>query len=229
MPSSAESRPTLRWIEWGRKPYREALDAQLERWEAVAEGRASDAIFTVEHDPVITLGKRARQEDILLSEDALRMRGIDLVEVDRGGEATWHGPGQLVIYPIIHLQRHEIGVSDLVRGLAASIAEELASYGIAAIYEGSRPGLWVGEDKICAVGMRIQRHVSRHGAALNITTAEDAFSVIVPCGIREGGVTSVAQQLAEPPSRDELATGIITRFAERFGFSLERGRPARID
>lgn len=222
MPSSADSRPALHWIDWGRRPYRDALAAQMTRWQEVVEGRAPDTIFTVEHDPVITLGRRARNDDVLLGEDALKARGIDLVEVDRGGEATWHGPGQLVFYPIVHLERHNIGVSDLVRGLAASIAEELGSLGIDATYEGKRPGLWVEDEKICAVGMRIQRHVSRHGAALNVTTAADAFSVIVPCGMRDAGVTSIARLKGEAPSMATLAKQIVTRFATRFDFALQR-------
>lgn len=220
MPSSSNppDRGPLHWIHLGRIPYNEALELQLERSRLRQEDRVPDTLFTLEHDPVITLGKRAKESDVLLSEDALRARGIDLVHVDRGGEATWHGPGQLVLYPILHIKAQEIYVSDLVRGLAGCIADYLRAHRIESTWDDDHPGIWVEDRKIAAVGMRIQRGVSRHGAALNLTTAQDAFQVIVPCGLPEFGVTSVAQESGEQVEILDAARDISQRFATHFGF-----------
>lgn len=231
MPSSPKTPPLdeaadapaprlLRWVHLGRLPYHAALDLQLAQWEAVRDGQATDTIFSVEHDPVITLGRRAKDEDVLLSEDALRARGIDLVRIDRGGEATWHGPGQLVLYPIIHVQKHGIGVSDLVRALAGAIRETLQTYAIDAQWSNEHPGLWVEDRKIAAVGMRIQSGVSRHGAALNVDAGLDAYSLIVPCGMPGSLVTSMAAERGEGADLQVLARAIIPRLAARFGFTL---------
>lgn len=220
MPSSNNrpSRGPLHWIHLGRIAYRDALDIQMQRSRARKEGRVPDTLFTLEHDPVITLGKRAKDSDVLVSEDGLKAQGIDLVHVDRGGEATWHGPGQLVLYPIIHIQEQEIYVSDLVRGLAGCIREYLESHQIHSRWDNDHPGIWVEDRKIAAVGMRIERGVSRHGAALNLNTAQDAFSVIVPCGLPEFGVTSVAQESGENISIESASHDLSARFAAHFGF-----------
>lgn len=225
MPSSPKNEPpsrgVLRWQHLERVAYRDALAMQMECWEERRDLQRPDHLFTLEHPPVITLGRRAKDEDVLLSSDALEQRGIDLVRIDRGGEATWHGPGQLVLYPIIHVGAHEIGVSDLVRGLAACVREFLADLGIESAWSNEHPGIWVGDKKIAAVGMRIQTGVSRHGAALNLSSALDAYSVIVPCGMPGSQVTSVLHELGHAPSIATAAEAIAQRFAARFGFTLE--------
>lgn len=224
MPSSRNTpnRGTLQWIHLGRIPYRDALELQLQRSKARVEGTVPDTIFTLEHDPVITLGKRAKDSDVLLSRDALAAQGIDVVNVDRGGEATWHGPGQLVLYPIIHIREQEIYVSDLVRGLSGCIRDYLNAHDVDSTWDDEHPGIWVEDRKITAVGMRIQRGVSRHGAALNLTTAQDAFRVIVPCGLPEFGVTSLQHETGESVTIRDAADDITARFATHFGFTREQ-------
>ena len=194
----------------------------METWERRRDGLVPDTIFTLEHDPVITLGKRAKESDVLVSEEALAQRGVDLVRVDRGGEATWHGPGQLVLYPIVHVAEHEIGVSDLVRGLAGAVTDYLRTFDIDAGWSNEHPGVWVDEQKIAAVGMRVQSGVSRHGAALNLHTATDAYSIIVPCGMPQAGVTSIFAELGRAPTLEEAAEAVVHRFTEKFGFDVER-------
>lgn len=207
----------------------------MERWAQVRDGLIEDTIFTVEHEPVITLGKRASESDILISPEALQAQGIELIRIDRGGEATYHGPGQLVIYPILHTTRWELGASDLVRGLAGVIQRWLQDLGIASEWDSEHPGLWVSAGshplapspaKITAVGMKIQSGVSRHGAAVNLSTALDAWSLFVPCGMPGARSTSV---LAEAPDRlpdlDDAAHAIVHAFAERFGFTIEVEAP----
>ena len=230
--SPQDERPALRWIHLGRQRYRPVLERQLEQWEAVRDERATDTIFTVEHEPVITLGKRATDGDVLLSEDDLRTRGIDLVRTDRGGEATWHGPGQLVLYPIIHVTRAGLGASDLVRGLADEIRKWLATIGIACAWDNEHPGLWVAPKpdaplmerspaKITAVGMKIQSGVSRHGAALNVSNDLSPWALFVPCGMPHARATSVQKEAPEQPTALEpIARVIVHGFAERFGYQV---------
>lgn len=232
--ASEGSERRLTWIHLGRRSYRPVLELQMERWGHVRDGLCADTIFTVEHEPVITLGKRASESDVLLSEEALRERGVDLIRIDRGGEATYHGPGQLVIYPIIHTTRWGLGASDLVRGLSCVIQEWLASLSIEAKWDNEHPGLWVppadpsnpflGAAKITAVGMKIQSGVSRHGAAVNLTTSLDAWSLFVPCGMPGARSTSVQVELQDRavPTMDEAAERIVEGFAKRFAFELNR-------
>ena len=210
----------LRWRHVGLISYGDALELQRSTHTDVVERDGVDHLFTLEHHPVITLGKRASEHDVLIPRDALRDRGVEVFDVDRGGEATYHGPGQLVVYAVVNLKRRGIGVGDLVRGLAASIADVLATMGIDADYDTDRPGLWTGGSKITAVGMRITRGASMHGAALNVTTNLDAFSLIVPCGMPEATTTSIAQLGVTPPAMDELGRLIAFEFAKRFGYRI---------
>lgn len=204
----------LHWEHLGRIGYGDALALQLGRRDAVIAGTAPETLFTLEHDPVITLGRRAQPGDLLVDRDALAARGIEVVEVDRGGEVTYHGPGQLVLYAVVHCQRRGMGPSDLVRRLAAAITDELAQHGISASYDTEHPGLWVEGAKIAAVGMRISRGVSTHGAALNLTTDLDAFSLIVPCGMPGARATSMLAQTGCAPQTDVIAASIARRFAD---------------
>ena len=204
----------VRHVEWGRVGYREAFERQKRHWEAVRDGTAHDTIFTLEHDPVITLGRRGKSEDLLIPREALAARGVDVVETDRGGELTYHGPGQLVVYPIVHIKDRGIHVGDLVRGLAAAVATVIEEdFGVTSEYDADRPGLWVDGAKIAAVGMRISRGVSMHGTALNVSTNLNAFSLFVPCGLPDAGTTSLTALGHAPPALDEIGSRIATRFA----------------
>lgn len=210
----------LCWQHLGRASYGPVLKLQHELWEAVRDEKRPPTLLTLEHDPVITLGKRAAATDVKISEEALAQRGIELFRVERGGQATYHGPGQLVLYAIVDVRRRSIGVSDLVRGLAASIADEIGELGIDARYDGNNPGLWADGAKIAAVGMRVKQGTSYHGAALNVTTALDAFEVIVPCGMPEARTTRVLDYVEHPPDLTTLAKAIGERFAGRLGLTL---------
>jgi len=203
-----------------------ALQRDLAAALSARTPEARETLLAVEHDPVITIGRRGSRDDVLASAARLQALGVDLHEVDRGGEVTYHGPGQLVLYPVVRVTPSRFGVGDLVRGLAAVVADAIEALGIASTYDAENPGLWVGDAKICAVGMRVSRGVSTHGAALNVTSDLDAFRLIVPCGMPESGVTSVARELgdgARVPSLDKLAEGVARRFADRFGFALIDG------
>lgn len=210
---------SFRWL--GKRPYAPVLDEQNRIADALrtAAPDQREVFLAVEHEPVITVGRRGSWKDIHLSSDDLLARGVEVFDVDRGGEVTYHGPGQLVLYPIVRVVPNHFGVGDLVRALAGAIGDELSAIGIATVYDASNPGLWILDEKICAVGMRVSRGVSTHGAAVNVTTDLSAFSLIVPCGKSHGKTTSVEQHLSGPsPPLERLASSIADRFAKRLGF-----------
>ncbi|MDH5675729.1 MAG: lipoyl(octanoyl) transferase LipB [Myxococcales bacterium] len=178
----------------GRVPYARALSLQ----QALLEERAGDAIddtlLLLEHDPVITLGRGARPEHVLLSRAGLEAQNIELFETGRGGDVTYHGPGQLVAYPILNLNPDRRDVRKYVNKLEQVMIDIVARYGIEAGRIEGLNGTWVMDRKIGAVGVRISRWITMHGFALNVTTALDAFNLIVPCGISDKRVTSIAQE-----------------------------------
>ncbi len=201
-------------VEWGRIGYREAFERQKLHWAAVKDGTAEDTIFTLEHDPVITMGRRASAEHLHFAPELLAERGVDVVETDRGGELTYHGPGQLVVYPILHIKERKIHVGDLVRGLAGAVSSVIErEFGVVSEYDGERPGLWVDGAKIAAVGMRISRGVSMHGTALNVTTDLDAFSLFVPCGLPQASTTSLSALGHTPPPVATVGRMVAEAFA----------------
>ncbi len=208
----------------GRLPYREALDAQRERREAVLEGRASEVLWALEHDPVITTGRRAAAG--LPDKAALAARGIDLVETERGGLATWHGPGQLVLYAIIDAARRGLGARGLVTALEQGLIDWLSARDLPATRRPGFPGVWLpspqsscGLAKIAAVGLHFRRGVSIHGLALNLAPDLSAYALFVPCGITDAAVTSLAAHEAAPPSPEEAAPSVLR--AVRARISLE--------
>lgn len=203
--------PEIQWL--GRLGYGWALRLQRARREGVIAHGAPEAIWLLEHDPVITTGLRG--VDDLPAPEVLHARGIALHRVERGGLATWHGPGQLVGYLIIDLGRRGLRVKDVIAGVEDGVIAWLASVGVTAGRRDGFPGVWCGSDKICAIGMHFRRGVSLHGFALNLDPDLSGFGLIVPCGIRDGGVTTVRRQLGR---NIDLET-----CAEAVGASVWRG------
>jgi lipoyl(octanoyl) transferase len=158
--------------------------------QEILERRRPEALLLLEHPPVITVGRRSRPEHILLPAEQLTAGGIEVAPVSRGGQLTYHGPGQLVAYPIVRLRR---GVVAHVEGMARAVIALLAPLGIEGHWRRTSPGVWVGASKICAFGVQVRHGVSIHGLALNVSTDLRAFAAIVPCGLPDATVTSVAQ------------------------------------
>jgi len=217
-----------RWRWLGRVPYAATAREQERLRAAVLSGSEPETFLFCEHDPVITLGRSARRANVLASPAVLAARDVSVVESARGGDVTYHGPGQLVGYPVVRL-RH--GVVGHVTALAGAVAVVLAELGIAADWRRDRPGLWVGDAKICAVGVHVRRGVAIHGFALNVSNGPsgdgraggfDGFDLIVPCGLAGARVTSIARELAGNgraviPPLHRLAS----RVARAFGESID--------
>ena len=188
----------------GRVAYAAALAWQHTHERLLLEDRGPEALALLEHHPVYTLGARGERRHLLAAEGALRARGAAVVETDRGGDITFHGPGQLVAYPILHLRNRGLGAADYVRTLEQAVIDTLAALTVEATRVRGRPGVWVpatggAPAKIAAVGVRVRRGVSTHGLALNVSTDLAWFDAIVPCGLADAGVTSLQHLLGEAP------------------------------
>jgi len=210
-----------RLLDLGRRPYREAWALQRELHAAVAEGREPDTWLVVEHDPVITLGRNAKAANVLLSRELLAARGVDVVEVERGGDVTYHGPGQVVLYPIRKLPRFR-EVVPFVSALERAAVAALATFGIAASGRKEHRGVYVGDNAICAVGLAVQRMTSLHGLALNANTVLDYDRLITPCGTPEFGITSISAELGRDVNWVEARDALLPALEAEFGLQFER-------
>lgn len=186
------------------------------------EGEGEDVLLLLEHPPVLTMGRAAKRENILLPPEELEARGVQLFETDRGGDVTYHGPGQLVGYPVFDLKPDRKDVRKYVSGLEEAIIRTLADFGIAAGRVPKWTGVWVGgEDnpnavKVCAMGVHIRKWITTHGFALNVRPDLTHFGMIIPCGIQERGVSSISELLGRRVELDEVAPRVISRMAEVF-------------
>jgi lipoyl(octanoyl) transferase len=200
----------------GRLRYASGLELQAQLVADRQAGRVPDTLLLLEHEPVFTLGRNARRENVLFPEADLRARGFDVFETGRGGDVTYHGPGQVVGYPILDLSPDRRDVHRYVRDLEEVLIRVCADYGLAASRVPGLTGAWVGPEKIGAIGVRIARWVTSHGFAFNVTNDLEPFSLIVPCGIRERGVTSLARLLGRPVPLAEVMDRLAARFREVF-------------
>ncbi|MHB1134037.1 MAG: lipoyl(octanoyl) transferase LipB [Chloroflexota bacterium] len=219
---AARARCQLRHL--GLVPYKQAWDLQAELVRARKAGETNDQLLLLEHPHVYTLGRRGGLEHVLLGQDELARRGIELFEVDRGGDVTYHGPGQLVGYPIIDLRRWGVDAHRYVWGVEETIIRTLAEYGLEAQRAPGYTGVWLGEEKICAIGVRISGGVTSHGFALNVNTDLSYFAHIVPCGIVGRGVTSLARVLGHGVPLAQVADQVAAHFAAQFDLELVPNR-----
>lgn len=214
----------VRWL--GRIAYRDAWDLQRDLAGQRAEDAIPDQLLLLEHHPVLTLGRYADEVHVRASAGHLAWRGMEVIRVERGGEVTYHGPGQLVAYPIIKLSRHGLLVRPLVRALEAALIETCATFGVAAHRREGHPGCWTstGTDnprKIGALGIRVQRGVSFHGIALNVTVDLADFDLIDACGMPDVASTSIAREAGWPDASP--STESVARAAAAFAPCLARG------
>jgi lipoyl(octanoyl) transferase len=210
-------RKTITLIDAGEVPYEQAWAWQRELVAQRAAGAREDALLLLEHPPTITLGRGAHREHLLVAPDELARRGVALVETDRGGDVTYHAPGQIVGYPILKLSRHGGDVLRYLRDLEEVLIRALATYGLRGERAEQLTGVWVRGAKVAAIGVRVSASgVTSHGFALNVATDLAGFGQIVPCGIRDRGVTSLAALLGAPPSMEEVRGRVLDAFAEVF-------------
>ena len=214
--------------ELGLVPYGPCHRLQQDLVERRRTEQIGDLALLLEHEPVLTLGRRADPAHVLVSKDELARRGIAVHRVERGGEVTYHGPGQLVVYPILRLRDHGLGPSDYMHLLEEVTIATLAEYGIVAGRRDKLIGVWVGNNKIAALGVRVKRGITMHGLALNVTPRMEHWSLIVPCGIREGGVTSMAHELDSAPTVAEVGRRLAAQFAAALGVAAHPGAPASL-
>jgi lipoate-protein ligase B len=205
----------------GLMPYRDAWAIQEAVHEEVAAG-GDERIILVEHPPVITYGRRPGvDKNLIASADQFATLGVEIVQSDRGGDITFHGPGQLVVYPIIRLADHKLSVSGYVHTLESIIIEALKKFGVPANTEAAAVGVWTASQscssaKVCAIGVRIRRGVTLHGLALNVTTDLRFFDLIVPCGLAHRPVTSLQKLLGDrAPSMPQVKGLLVERLLER--------------
>ncbi len=209
----------VRLIDAGRAPYGPIHCLQQTLHAAVADGREPETWIVVEHDPVITLGRNAKAANVRLSSDLLTARGIATFAVERGGDVTYHGPGQVVVYPIRKLARFR-EIVPLVGTLEGAAIDALRRFGIAAASRPEHRGVYVGDAAICAVGLAVQRMTTLHGIALNADPDLAYDRLITPCGTPEFGITSIARQIGRPVAwnegRDALLAALERAFDLRF-------------
>ncbi len=200
--------------------YEDGLRLQRELVARRKAGIVPDTLLLLEHPHVYTLGRNAKKENLLISAEQLAARGAQVFEIDRGGDVTYHGPGQLVGYPIINLAEHRRDIAWYMRCLEEVLIAVAGEYGIEAGRLAGAPGVWVGNEKLAAVGVHISRWVTSHGFAFNVNTDLRYFGWIVPCGLRDKGVTSLQKLLGRPVEMDEVIERVVRRFGRVFGLEM---------
>jgi lipoyl(octanoyl) transferase len=218
------------WHRLGRVEYADGLELQQQFQAARKADAVTDTLLLLEHPPVLTLGRGADGTNVLEAPEALARLGVALHETDRGGDVTYHGPGQLVGYPLLHLGPGRQDVRKYVRSIEEVIIRTLRDFGLEATRIQKWPGVWMessrlgGPRKICALGVHLSRWYTRHGFALNVDPNLAHFELIVPCGISEAGVTSIAKELpGGAPSMAEVEDQLVRRFAEVFESVMTEG------
>ncbi|MEP7273496.1 MAG: lipoyl(octanoyl) transferase LipB [Acidobacteriota bacterium] len=204
--------------------YAEALAQQEEMVARRKRDEIPDTLLLLEHPHVITLGRAAKQSNVLIDAEERGDWGVELFETGRGGDVTYHGPGQLVGYPIINLAPDRCDVRRYVRDLEQVLIRTAADFGIAAESVPGLTGVWAGMDKLAAIGIRISRWVTMHGFALNVSTDLEYFKLIVPCGISDRGVTSFKRLLGRQLETEDVARKVVDHFGDVFGRRMTTGQ-----
>ena len=219
---------TLEVRHLGLIDYQAAIELQRRLVDARKADQIPDQLLLLEHPPVITLGARTRNDrsHVLATEEGLKRLGIALHDAGRGGDVTYHGPGQLVGYPILDLRPDRCDVHRYVRDLEEALILAVAGFGVTAGRVEGLTGVWVGSDKLAAMGVRISRWVTSHGFALNVAPAMAHFDLIVPCGLRDRGVTSLARLLPAAPRMEAVHAAVTESFGSVFGRRVVVEAPA---
>ena len=210
--------PPLQIRDCGLADYRDILKLQLHLRQEKQQGKIPNTALIVEHPPVVTLGARQSMNKLLVAREELEKRGIDVVDIRRGGGTTAHNPGQLVCYPILNLQELGLGISEYIRNLEETGAELLDQFGVHSTRRKGSPGLWIGKRKIASIGVRVSRFVTYHGMAINIRNDLSIFDFMVPCGLDNVEMTSVLKETGRDISmnkvKKEMADILVRHFSQ---------------
>jgi lipoyl(octanoyl) transferase len=215
-------RRPLHWEYLGRVSYTEAVELQHAARSAVKTGEGPERFFLLEHPHVYTLGRNASGEDVLAGPEWLAARGVEIAECDRGGQVTYHGPGQLVGYPVVNLSPDRRDIRRYVRDLQEVLIRTLADYGVPARpgEEAAFIGVWAGEEKIASIGVHLSRWITTHGFALNVSTDLSYFTGIIPCGLHQVRMASIERLTGAAPELPEIAAVAARHFGEVFDREL---------
>jgi lipoate-protein ligase B len=216
--ASASGARALSISALGSTPYREGLELQEALVSARADRETGDWLLFPDHPPVLTVGRGGSIESLRVSRGELARRGIEIFEVRRGGDFTWHGPGQLVGYTILDLEIVERDVHRLLRGIEEALIRAVGRFGIEAQRSPGRTGIWVGESKLASIGIAVRRWVSYHGFALNVDPDLGSFDLIHPCGLRDVRVTSMRELMGSPPAIARVREVAAEEVAACFGY-----------
>lgn len=209
----------LKILDLGTRGYKESWDLQKELHSKRVAEEIQDTLILVQHNPVVTIGKSGKAENIKVPVKYLEEKGIELYHIERGGDVTFHGPGQLVGYPIFNIKKGLAGIRPFIEKIEDAIIATLIDFGIPADKREKMIGVWVGEKKICSIGIAVKRWVSFHGFALNVSTDLRYFDLINPCGFKEIKMTSMQEILKCKIEMDIVKKSIIHNFVKIFGFN----------
>jgi len=207
---------TVYYAYLGKMGYDGAHQLQLDLVTQRREEIIGDTLLLLEHEPVITLGRRGNEGHILADEKRLAREGIEVRRVERGGDVTYHGPGQIVGYPIVRLRDYDLGASDYMHRLEQVIIDTCSDYGLSARRREGYIGVWIGNNKIAAFGVRIRRGITFHGWAFNIAPNMSHWDCIIPCGITDGGVTSLQSELGWAPEMTDVIEHLVIHYGRLF-------------
>ena len=223
-PAVAPARRTYLANYLGLVPYKSALILQQRLVTARSQGIIPDIVLLLQHPPVFTVGRFRGEQDIIVPQQTLTQKGIDVVSTTRGGSVTYHGPGQLIGYPILDLKAHGIGIRQYIGKLEQAAIGLLSTLGITGHRRTPYPGsVWVDDSKICSIGIHVSHHITMHGIALNVNTDLRYFDYINPCGIRGNVMTSISQVLGYPVEPEAITDAFLDSFSETFGLKHEIG------
>lgn len=211
----------LNILNLGRCGYQEALEIQYDILKKRQDDNIEDTLILVEHPPVITIGRNGLPSNIIVPEKYLKEQGVEVHQVERGGDVTYHGPGQIVGYPIVKLKDKKMGIRDFVEGIEETFIQLLGeNYSIIAARNPEHTGVWIDNNKILAIGLAVKRGVTMHGFAFNVKTKLDHFNLIVPCGISNKGVTSIEHITDHPVELEQVNKLIIKHFSKIFNYNV---------
>ena len=214
-------------LDLGRRPYMPTFDLQKALQERQIAGDIGPGILLVEHAPVVTVSKRATEDEIIAPRRVLERRGITVAETDRGGQVTYHGPGQIVAYLLLNVRNHGGDLHEFLRLMEESVIQLVSEYDLKPYRSKGRTGVWIGKEKICAMGIHVRKWWTTHGLAFNVNTDLNHFGMIIPCGIRDRGVTSLERLLEDKaPSYEEAREKLLGHLSKQFELNL---RPTTFD